>query len=176
MRLEPGTPAPPIHGETLDGSSLSEGVSAWRHVQFHRFAGCPMCNLAVRAFARRHEELHGAGVETVMLFHSPAEDLRKTTSDVDVPFAIVGDPERRTYDAWGVEKSTAGLLSPKAMGAAFRGVFKGYAGSPFGSGGVTGLPADFLVDSSGTLRLTRYGSHAADTLSVDEVLAATHDL
>ncbi|HYP97624.1 MAG TPA: hypothetical protein VER96_03050 [Polyangiaceae bacterium] len=34
----------------------------------------------------------------------------------------------------------------------------------------TGLPADFLIDRSNVIVTARYGSHANDQLSVDDVL------
>jgi len=56
MRLTVGTavPAPPARHGRRD--------SAWRipepdglvHLQFRRFAGCPVCNLHLRSFASRH--------------------------------------------------------------------------------------------------------------------------
>jgi len=44
--------------------------------------------------------------------------------------------------------------------------------SPFDAeGGVTGMPADVLVDETGAVPAVHYGAHADDAWSVDEVLA-----
>src|SRR5690349_23254091 len=82
------------------------------HLQFRRFAGCPVCNLHLRSFARRHRELEMAGVREVVLFHSPADELRPHTADL--PFAVVADPDKRLYAEFGVASSPRALLDPRA--------------------------------------------------------------
>ena len=46
------------------------------HLQFRRFAGCPICNLHLRSGARRHDEIAAAGIREVVVFHSPADERR----------------------------------------------------------------------------------------------------
>jgi hypothetical protein len=41
-------------------------------------------------------------------------------------------------------------------------------------GGRLGLPADFLIDQEGRILACKYGEHAYDQWSVDELLAAVH--
>lgn len=52
--------------------------------------------------------------------------------------------------------------------------FRRFAGCPAsaftGEGGHTGLPADFLVGEDGRLLAVRYGRHADDQWSVDEIV------
>jgi hypothetical protein len=43
------------------------------HLQFRRFAGCPVCNLHLQSFVRRHAEIAAAGVREVIVFHSTTE-------------------------------------------------------------------------------------------------------
>lgn len=40
------------------------------HLQFRRFAGCPMCNLHIRTFVERHDELVVLGIQEIAIFHS----------------------------------------------------------------------------------------------------------
>lgn len=80
------------------------------HLQFRRFAGCPVCNLHLRSIVRRHQEIEAAGIREVVVFHSPAEELRKHTDDL--PFAVVADPRKRLYREFGVEQARRALLSP----------------------------------------------------------------
>ena len=47
------------------------------HLQFRRFAGCPVCNLHLRTIVRRHAEITAAGVREVVVFHSSATELRE---------------------------------------------------------------------------------------------------
>lgn len=140
------------------------------HLQLRRFAGCPVCNLHVREVARRHDELTAAGVLEVAVFHSEAETMRPFHGDL--PFAVVADPEKLLYRALGVETSLASVMDPRAWGGLVRGLFASHPKSAMkGEGGHMGLPGDFVVARDGTVVGVKYGAHADDQLSVDEVLA-----
>src|ERR1700739_1055956 len=60
------------------------------HLQFRRYAGCPICNLHLRSFALRKDELDAAGIRELVVFHSTAEELRR--NEPDLPFTIVAGP------------------------------------------------------------------------------------
>jgi peroxiredoxin len=146
------------------------------HLQFRRFAGCPICNLHLRSIVRRHDEIVTEGVRELVLFHSSAEELRPHAADL--PFAVVGDPDRRLYTEFGVESAPKALLNPKAWGAIARGlardtgpVLRGRAPVPRPGTGRLGLPADFLIAGDGRVLAVQYGEHADDQWSVDELLA-----
>lgn len=152
------------------------------HLQFRRFAGCPVCNLHLRSFARRDRELQATGISEVVLFHSPADELRPHTSDF--PFAIVADPDKRLYAEFGVTASPRALLDPRAwfpilraVAFAFVGLLTGTARMPASNphGGRLGLPADFLIAPDGRVIACKYGEHVDDHWSVDEVLALARD-
>src|SRR6185437_13758383 len=81
------------------------------HLQFRRFAGCPVCDLHLRSVAKRHNEIVSAGIREVAVFHTAADDLRPFT--VELPFAVVADPDKTLYAAFGVEASPRALLSPQ---------------------------------------------------------------
>jgi hypothetical protein len=49
-------------------------------------------------------------------------------------------------------------------------VVKVHPGVPDSGNGVLGLPADFLIATSGRFLAVKYGEHAYDQWSVDEVL------
>ncbi len=140
------------------------------HLQFRRFAGCPICNLHVRSISKRHDQIVAAGIREVVVFHSSAEAMREFQEEL--PFTTIADPDRQLYRAFGVESSPRALLSPKAWSAAARGM-KG-SGSVRAAAGVgekhLGLPADFLIGSDGRVLAVKYGRHADDQWSVDELL------
>lgn len=144
------------------------------HLQFRRFAGCPICNLHLQSMVRRHDEITAAGIREVVLFHSPGDELRRHTADL--PFATIADADKRYYRQFGVESSPRALLDPRAWGTIVRGVtatlrgrFRTPAVRP--AGGRLGLPADFLIDPDGSVVAAKYGVHADDQWSVDELLA-----
>ena len=60
-----------IHGVEV---SVPRSVG-WTHVQFRRFAGCPICNLHLQSFVARHSEVVDAGIREVVIFHSPDAEL-----------------------------------------------------------------------------------------------------
>ncbi|MBN3507611.1 peroxiredoxin-like family protein [Mycolicibacterium nivoides] len=145
------------------------------HLQFRRFAGCPICNLHLRSFVARHAEISAAGIREVVFFHSPAAELAEHTSDL--PFATVADPGKEIYREFGVESGARALLDPRSWPAIIRGGLLTVGGrfrAPAGrqAGGRLGLPADFLVAPDGVVVAAKYGSHADDQWSVDDLLRA----
>lgn len=144
------------------------------HMQFRRFAGCPICNLHLRSVTQRHDEIAAAGIREVVFFHSAADDLRQHTADL--PFATIADPDKRYYREFGVESGRRALLDPRAWSAMVRGSALTLAGryrppATRQDGGHLGLPADFLIDQHGRVLAAKYGEHAYDQWSVDELLA-----
>ena len=143
------------------------------HLQLRRFAGCPICNLHLRSVVRRHDELTRAGVREVVVFHSTPDEFRKYQADL--PFALVADPEKKLYAELGVEKSVLAVLDPRAWPNIVRGLIRTAPEEklPLGDheGGSLGLPGDFLIDSDGRIVASKYGEHAYDQWTVDEVLA-----
>lgn len=142
------------------------------HLQFRRFAGCPICNLHLRSIVQRHDEITAAGIREVVFFHSPADELR----GYDLPFAVVADPAKRYYREFGVESGTRALLNPRSWGAILRGSLLTLTGryrapAMKQENGRLGLPADFLIAPSGQVLAAKHGEHANDQWSVDELLA-----
>lgn len=147
------------------------------HLQFRRFAGCPVCNLHLRSVVRRHDEIEAAGIREVVVFHSPAEELRRHVEDL--PFAVVADPAKRLYAQFGVESTPRALLSlrawwpiVRALTSGLRHVLRGRERLPSRTpnGGRLGLPADFLIASDGRVLAAKYGEHVYDQWPVDELL------
>jgi len=136
------------------------------HLQFRRFVDCPICNTHIAEFRKRAREIDAAGIKEVIVFHSSPKSIRSYQQDV--PFSMVGDPEKVLYREFGVDASL-GFMSLKALGAAMRGIAHGHFGLRL-SGGPLGLPADFLIAPSGRINAVKYGTDAYDQWSVDELL------
>lgn len=137
------------------------------HLQFRRFVDCPICNTHFAELRRRAREIEAAGIKEVIVFHSSAKSIRSYQKDV--PFVLVGDPKKALYKEFGVETSL-GFMSLKALGAGLRGMAHGHFGLRL-SGGPLGLPSDFLIAPSGQIKAAKYGTHAYDQWTVDEVIA-----
>lgn len=164
-----------IHGPTPFPST--EGLT---HLQLRRWAGCPVCNLHLRAFVQRSDEITAAGVREIIVFHSSASELKQYQPEL--PFPIVPDPDRKLYREFGAERSLGAVLNPRfwrhvprVLFGAIRRVWKDHqAPRLFPHGGQLGLPADILLDADGRVIAIRYGKHAYDQWSVDELLAHAH--
>jgi peroxiredoxin len=163
-----------VTGEHL---SLPDAGAPLTHLQFRRFAGCPICNLHLRSIALRHEEIRAAGIREVAVFHAGAPELLPHVADL--PFAVVGDPGKRLYREFGVESAPRALLDPRVWPIVVSAVAHGLwavlrrrgdfpAARP--SGGRLGLPADFLITDDGRIAACKYGEHAGDQWSVDDLL------
>lgn len=146
------------------------------HLQFRRFAGCPVCNLHLRSMAARHEELVAGGIKEVVMFHAVTEALRANGAH-ELPFAVIPDPEKRLYRQFGVESSWRSVADPRAWGAEVRGALTRLRNLKKMDlrGGPLGLPADLLIAPSGSVIASHYGTHADDQWSVDDVLALARD-
>ena len=179
MFLKPGDQAPEFSARVLREGKLSLHDltdSDLVLLKFYRFATCPICNLHLREVIRRHDELERAGLTTVVLFHSPIGQLEKAIED-QLPFKVVADPGKKIFREYAVEASWAGMASLQVMRDYARAMANGFFSKPFGhEGGITGLPADFLVDREGVVRFAHYGKNYADTLRVDQLLEAAGGL
>jgi peroxiredoxin len=159
---------------TVEGGGVSlPAIDGLVHLQFRRFAGCPICNLHMHEVAARHDEITKTGVTEVVVFHSSADRLRRYLADL--PFAVVADPDRELYDEFGVHNSIRGMLNRDVARAVGRGVRRTRsARSLAGALGPTenhlGMPADFLIAPDGAVVARKYGGHADDQWSVDELL------
>lgn len=158
-----------IHG----GAATIPDESRLTHLQFRRYAGCPICNLHLQSFSRRTSEIANAGVHEVVVFHSSAAAMLEFESDL--PFAAIADPEKRLYAEFGVRSSLKSVLDPRALVAGTKGTpaalrrrkLKGTLGV---GEHLLGLPADFFIAPSGLILAVKYGTHAYDQWSVDDVL------
>jgi len=137
------------------------------HLQFRRFAGCPVCKLHLQTIAQRHHELVHANIIEVAVFHSNAVILRQHVHTL--PFAVVADPDKKLYREFGVETSLRSVLDPRAWKSILRGLARFGPGREPGVSAL-GLPADFLIGPKGELMACKYGAHADDHWSVDEIL------
>jgi peroxiredoxin len=174
-RLRPGARLEPLEVVTVNGvMARLPDAQRLTHVQFRRFAGCPVCDLHLRDFARRAEAVRAAGVREIVIFHSSAETLRPYVEDL--PFDVVADPSKALYRKFGVDAGWLALLDRRAWGPILRAILVNVRDRrrPPGlraEGGRLGLPADFLIAAEGRLLACKYGEHAYDQWSVEDLLA-----
>jgi peroxiredoxin len=143
------------------------------HLQLLRFAGCPICNLHLRSIVTRHDEIRSHGIREIAVFHSTAAELAK--HQAELPFPLIADPERELYRRLGVQRRPSSVLSTRALRASIAGLTVGALRAALKpTGGRLGLPADFLIAPDGRVAALKYGRHAYDQWTVDELLGHAH--
>jgi peroxiredoxin len=172
-QLKIGDKAPDLHTRNIHGSEVNipSSASPVVHLQFRRFAGCPICNLHLQEFLKRSDEIADGGIREIVVFHSTDGELLPYQGNF--PFDVIGDPKKHLYREFGVGSSLSAVLSPGAWPAMVKGnLAKDKPKMPLvAGGGPFGLPADFLISNTGIVKAVRYGKHANDQWSVDEMLA-----
>lgn len=69
-QLKAGQAYPALRARTIHDRELAiADPGRWVHLQFRRFAGCPVCNLHLKAFVHRHGEI---AVDEVIRLRSQA--------------------------------------------------------------------------------------------------------
>ncbi len=171
-QMKPGDTVAPRTLTTIDGSTVDiPTADQLVHLQFRRFAGCPICHLHLQQVVKRHPEITEHGITEVVVFHSDAELLR--SYEADLPFATIADPDKELYREFGVERSLGAVLKPASWRSMIGGLGKGSTlkGALNPSEDHLGKPADLLIDSAGRVIASHYGKHANDQWSVDQMLA-----
>jgi len=168
QRLKPGDRAPAIIAQSISGAQIKVPDSDWNitHIQFLRFAGCPVCNLLLQNYIRRINEIRAANIREVVFFYSEAKFVEDYYQQL--PLDLIADPNRSIYKKYAVERSLWSIFSPQAWPNLLKGYKLKAAGkidsTPFGQ------PAEFLVAPDGRIIDCHYGSHSSDQWSVDDIL------
>jgi len=145
-------------------------------LSFFRYSGCPWCNLAIYRLTQMAPDLEEQGVKVVCFVQSSREDIVKNVinrHDPTPPFTIVPDPDKVVYDLYAVEENalkyfTSLRKAPKWIYSSYKLHFK----QPEVDGSVTLVPAQFLIDSDGTIIKVHYGTDYADDMTYSEIKAA----
>ena len=178
-RIQPGAVIEPQELVTIDSDRIPiPARQGLVHLQFRRFASCPVCNLHLHSIVQRYSEIQAASIQEIVIFHSAQEAILPHASNL--PFAIIADPDKTLYRAFGVESSPSALLDPRAWLPILHGIYRSLGAIARGEqpvptlnpqGGRLSLPADFLIAADGRVLACKYGSHAYDQWSVNEILA-----
>jgi peroxiredoxin len=88
----------------------------------------------------------------------------------ELPFDCVADPGKKVYRQFGVETSIFAPLHPAVFWAGMRHVLRTGRLYKKAENGILGLPADFLIDPSGRVVASHYGTHAYDNWDADTLL------
>jgi thioredoxin-dependent peroxiredoxin len=168
MQIQPGMLAPAFHAVDLAGNSVDLAGYHGKPLllSFLRNAACALCNLRVHGLIERYAEYHGAGLEIVAIFESPAEYMLQYVGKQDAPFPLIADPKSQLYVLYGVESSEAKLATTMAMAETQQVVATAAAhgfqltqepGSNFSR-----MPADFFIGADGRVLDVHYAAYVWD--------------
>jgi len=168
-------PIPDFKTQDISGKVFSSQDLRGRPwlLSFFRFSSCALCNLRIHELIRRYPDYQRKDLEVVAVFESPAENVRAAVGKQSVPFPLIGDPEARLYDLFGVETSEAKVqasmgnpdLKSKIEAAAAIGYpLQKEEGSNFYR-----MPADFLIGADGRFLAVYYSDVVGDHLPLSTI-------
>jgi thioredoxin-dependent peroxiredoxin len=141
---------------------------------FFRYAGCPVCNFRMHELIQNYNYLKAQGYMVIAVFESDNKVLAEYSQDNSIPFFIIGDPKLELYKKYGIQKSFWKTLKSAFHGSLRKeavrglGLFKGKKYKR--DGNMTRLPADFIIDETGTIRVAYYGRTIDDHLPMKDIL------
>lgn len=172
MPLTVGMVAPEHAFTTLRGEALKlselRGMPIW--LSFSRFASCPLCNYEIhRITGEWSSRFAGVNFRHLRFFQSPAVKLHEYIATKAPPFDLIADPEMVAYRIYEVERSLRKMFTRASL--RYGKVAREAGFIPHGevNGPMTRVPADFLIDPQGVIRLAFYGEHIADHVALDVV-------
>lgn len=126
---------------------------------------------------RRRDEFTTAGAEILLVSFEPLERVRWYLAEAPFDFAVVADPERRWYAAFGLERAAwwRAWLSPKTLAFYARSALRGrIPGKPRAD--TLQLGGDFVIDAAGVVRFARRSREPADRPAIDVLLEVVRSL
>lgn len=176
-RFQVGQQLQQLHWKDINGNAVNiPDAGHFVHLQFRRFSGCPICNIHMGQLKARAQELRNNNIKEVIVFYSEDKKIQQNLGDI--PFTLIADPQKKLYDYFGVERSLKSVLDPRAWPAAMSGLLKNISRAlrmlPRDDESMFGLPAEFLFDLDGNIIACKYGEHAYDQWTVDELLNQLH--
>lgn len=162
-----------IFGRTID---LNEYKEKKVFIGFFRHAGCPFCNLRVHALTKVHEELKSRGLEMIFFFESKENVLLRSIFHKEVsPIPLISDPEKKWYDAYGLEssgyKSAISHLSTFVQ-TAFKASAVGVPIHMMSDGeSIKTMPAEFLMGKGLVISEVHYSERLNDRMNIEKIRA-----
>ncbi len=143
---------------------------------FFRNVNCPFCNLRAHQLSKLREAFEANSLQMIFFFESKPELMLKSIFHQDIsPIPLIGDPEKKIYATYGVERSTwkfmKTMLTSGASTAMKEGKKLNLPEEKDKDASSNLIPADFLIDEEFKVVKAHYGENANDHLSVEEIKA-----
>jgi peroxiredoxin len=177
-QLRPGDRFPDLILESLEGPvQLSD---RWSErpliVAFMRHFGCPFCREHLIQLSRNHEQICAAGGDVIAIFQYRAEPTASFCHSRGVPFECLGDPNRASYAAVGLDRGERReYLSLALVGPLLRAARVGaFPSKP--QGDVAQRPGTFVVGRDGRVVLAHYNVMSPDNPPMSALVEAVAGL
>jgi peroxiredoxin Q/BCP len=145
-------------------------------IGFFRHAGCPFCNLRVHALLKIHAEMKAKDFEMIFFFESKESVILRSSFHQGVsPIPIISDPEKKWYNAYGLESS--GLKSAIShitsfVQTAYKAQSKGLPIHMMAGGeSIKTMPAEFLLDKGLVIKELHYSERLNDRMDIGIIKA-----
>lgn len=161
---------PDVHGEPVRLRALLDKGPVV--IVFYRGSWCPYCNIHLRGFQRRLQEFCELGVRVVAISPQLPDNSLSTQEKDDLAFPVLSDVGNKAARQFGIvfELSDKLVKLYRQFGHALE-MFNGAGGSR-----ELPVPATFLIDGSGIIRLAHADVDYTRRVDPDEVIKALKTL
>jgi thioredoxin-dependent peroxiredoxin len=176
MKLQAGNSAIDFVAKDLYGKEikLSDYKGKKIILSFYRNVSCPFCNRRVHQVMGYNIRLMNAGVKLLFLFESSNEKLSSSSFHKGiVPWPLIGDPDKRIYNLYGVEQSifkTIKTMFATSLVQAKKDT-KELNLPTDNDASMNLIPADFFIDENFKIVKAHYGAHLDDHIDMEELIA-----
>ncbi|MBY0160261.1 redoxin domain-containing protein [Paenibacillus lautus] len=174
--LQSGEYAPVFQSVDQNGNIVSLEAYRGRKVllAFFRNAACALCNLRVHQFIQRYPQWQDPyHLDVICFFESPEAALHRYVGQQDAPFPLIADPNAELYALYGVEtsadKTRATLAQPNVHEYTDEAEAAGFKLTPEEGSNFNRIPAEFLIDERGIVRIAHYGRLITDHLPYETI-------
>ncbi|MBM4778200.1 MAG: redoxin domain-containing protein [Archangiaceae bacterium] len=168
MKLRPGDLTPSFEAISTTGAVITSASLKGKFtiLSFHRYVGCPLCNLAIRSFAKQAPGVLGAGLGIVNVFESSDANLKQAiTIWGDMDFPVVADPSAKLFNLFGVESSFVGSLRTMGQVSLIMESIRTPKPPIARDGAEMRMPASFFIAPDLRVFDVHYGKHKLDHLT-----------
>ena len=106
-------------------------------------------------------------------FESPDTALQRHVGQQDAPFPLIADPSAELYSLYGVEtsvaKTQATLAHPNVHQFTDEAEAAGFKLTPEEGSNFNRIPAEFVLDEDGIIRIAHYGPLITDHLPYETI-------
>jgi peroxiredoxin len=161
-----------VHAGPHAGQTLSELSGAQPTLlALLRHTGCPFCQEAMADLKDAMPELERRGIAPVLVFQTPDAGLAaKMTEASGLENAdVVADPERKLYDAFGIERGNLWqVFGPRVVVGVVRVIARGLRPGKKVGGDVMQLPGTVLIHK-GEILERHVHRHQGDRANYEQV-------